>query len=161
MDSRPFLKCVLLVVHFLMRPTHPFFWGPLAPEDLVPCPSHEHQSKHFDRKRWPSVSWHCHCLLPPLSCCLSPLLQEHEVEQSIPSVRSYTHEQKHPDKSICSPFAVAAGNRRMSWDRKSKSHLLTRRVQVGPEFPIPFSFENSHFPWGGGRRARAVAIGTT
>lgn len=109
-----------------MRPTHPFFRGPLAPGDLVPCPSHEHQSKHFDRERWPSVSWHCHRLLPPSSCCLSPFLEEHDMEQSIPSVRSHTHKQKHPETNrVCSPLRRSSRRQRMPWGRKPKSHHLT------------------------------------
>ena len=43
-DSLPFLKCLLLVVHFPVRSTHPFFRGHLAPEDLVLCSSRERRA---------------------------------------------------------------------------------------------------------------------
>ena len=109
-----------------MRPTHPFFRGPLASEDLVPCPSHEHQSKHFDRKRWPSVSWHCHHLLPPSLCCLSPFLEEHDVEKSIPSVRSYTHEQKHLETEYLQSIRSSS--------RKAEN-VLRQEVQESPPHP--------------------------
>lgn len=148
---------------FLMRPTHPFFGGPLAPGDLVPCPSHEHQSKHFDRKRWPSVSRHHHRLLPPSPCCWSPFLEEHDVEQSIPGVRSHTHKQKHPETSrVCSPLRRNSRTRENALRQQvQEPPPRPQQVQVGPEFPMSFSFGNSHFSCGGGRRARAVATGTT
>lgn len=127
-DSLPFLKCLLLVVHFPVRSTHPFFWGYLAPADLVLCPSHEHRASTLT-ERGGGLSFDIVTISSIFITLSSQFIDGPDMENNTPGVKPYTHERKHPETrySVCSPFSAAVGNRRVSWDRKSVSALHPQR----------------------------------